>query len=198
MPLDFADAGPRGVRRVSLPGYAFQRKRHWVTPEPVQTLAAPQSTAAQPTAPLSETVKSDPVMTMNANVSPVPRTERLRGELMALLSDLSGEDLGLDEVDVTYLELGFDSLFLGQVSQALLQKYDVTLTFRSLLTEFRQSPIWRANRLRPLARICEPCGKGANGAGLSHRPAIRDRRGRGGTVRSYGGARACYILQLRF
>ncbi|MBR9861906.1 MAG: amino acid adenylation domain-containing protein [Rhodobacteraceae bacterium] len=136
VPVDWARAGARGNRRVSLPGYAFQRKRHWVSPEPAQTRTAPQPRTAQPAALPCETVKSDPVMTMNANVSSVPRTERFCGELLTLLSDLSGEDLGPDDVDVTYLELGFDSLFLGQVSQALLQKYDVTLTFRSLLTEY--------------------------------------------------------------
>ena len=136
VPVDWARAGARGKRRVSLPGYAFQRKRHWVSPEPAQARTAPQSQTALPAALPGERGKSDPVMTMNANVSPVPRTERYCGELLTLLSDLSGEDLSPDDVDVTYLELGFDSLFLGQVSQALLQKYDVTLTFRSLLTEY--------------------------------------------------------------
>lgn len=136
VPVDWSAFGPRGARHVSLPGYAFQRKRHWIEPKNCQDQDLTKSSVALNTAADFVNVKSEPVMTMTANIAPIARTERYCAELIALLSDLSGEDLNPADVDVTYLELGFDSLFLGQVSQALLREYDVTLTFRSLLTEY--------------------------------------------------------------
>lgn len=136
VPVDWSAFGPRGARHVSLPGYAFQRKRHWIAPENCQDQELTKTNASLQQAADFVQVKSEPVMTMTSNVAPIARTERYCAELIALLSDLSGEDLNPADVDVTYLELGFDSLFLGQVSQALLREYDITLTFRSLLTEY--------------------------------------------------------------
>lgn len=134
--VDWSAFGPRGARHVSLPGYAFQRKRHWIEPKNCQDQELTLASAALKQAADIVNVKSEPVMTMTSNVAPIARTERYCAELIALLSDLSGEDLNAADVDVTYLELGFDSLFLGQVSQALLREYDITVTFRSLLTEY--------------------------------------------------------------
>ena len=133
VPVDWALSGSRGNRHVSLPSYPFQRKSHWIEPQPQiqQNVSLPVPQAASFAD--SVLVESVPVMSSSPIV---PRTDRLKSDLIAMLSDLSGEDLTLDDADVTYLELGFDSLFLGQVSQAVLREYDVDLTFRALLTDF--------------------------------------------------------------
>lgn len=136
VPVDWSASGPRGARHVSLPGYAFQRKRHWIEPKNCQNQELTLSSAALIQAADFVDAKSEPVMTMTSNFAPRARTERFCAELIALLSDLSGEDLNAADVDATYLELGYDSLFLGQVSQALLREYGITVTFRSLLTEY--------------------------------------------------------------
>ena len=57
----------------------------------------------------------------------------VKGKLKAVLLDLSGFDL--DELDqsATFLELGFDSLFLIQFSQAIKKSFNVKVTFRQLI-----------------------------------------------------------------
>lgn len=119
----------RGTRKVALPTYAFQRRRHWIDP-PARTASPRPAGTAQATAvpypalPVAS-AESEPAMTA--------RLDRLTAELLTLLSDLSGEDLGPAEADQPFLELGFDSLFMGQVAQALGRDYGVEMTFRALL-----------------------------------------------------------------
>lgn len=72
-------------------------------------------------------------------VTSIPMTQdrkpRLVADLTAMMSDLSGEALGPDEAGVPFLELGFDSLFLGQVAQAVGRDFGVTVSFRSLMAD---------------------------------------------------------------
>ncbi|WP_146010217.1 non-ribosomal peptide synthetase/type I polyketide synthase [Acidimangrovimonas sediminis] len=154
--VDFARL-PRGARKVALPTYAFQRKRHWIDPPatdaapgaaagaPVVAAAAMSSPAASPpaSAPIPAPVPPT-AQAAAASSSPAPsvsetamtaRLDRLTSELLALFADLSGEDMGPDEAGVPFLELGFDSLFMGQVAQALGRDYGVEMTFRSLLSD---------------------------------------------------------------
>lgn len=46
-----------------------------------------------------------------------PLPAKLAAAILAILSDLSGEDLSKADAGTTFLELGFDSLFLSQVAQ---------------------------------------------------------------------------------
>ncbi|HKT48568.1 MAG TPA: amino acid adenylation domain-containing protein [Candidatus Acidoferrales bacterium] len=55
---------------------------------------------------------------------------------MAILTNLSGAALSTAESSTTFLELGFDSLFLAQVSIALQKQFGVKVTFRQLLNDF--------------------------------------------------------------
>ncbi len=133
VPVDWSRLGPAATKRVSVPGTAFQRKRYWVEP--------PQSDAARPVSiPAAASVAAAPVAYEEpmTETSPTPQAERgprLTQELLAMLSDLSGEDLGAADAGVPFLELGFDSLFMGQVSQAIGKTYGVEVTFRTLLAE---------------------------------------------------------------
>jgi len=60
-------------------------------------------------------------------------TRALSRELAILLEELSGESVAEDQWHQSFLELGFDSLFLGRFVQQLNAKYGVRLTFRQLL-----------------------------------------------------------------
>ena len=114
-------AGQSG-RRISLPTYPFERTRHWV--EPVRSAASPPQ----------ETVPLMPAPA--ALAAPAPsRTDRLLGELTALLSDQSGVPTANIAPDVTFLDLGFDSLFLTQAGTAIGRKFGVKITFRTLLED---------------------------------------------------------------
>ena len=104
-------------RRVSLPAYSFERKRYWIDP------------------PKRRFTSKSPIE-MNLNQPTVPvRTDRLRAELVVLLEDLSGMDLQSVASGTTFLEIGFDSLFLTQVTQSIQSKYGVKVRFAQLLDE---------------------------------------------------------------
>ena len=63
------------------------------------------------------------------------RQGRIRAKLKSVLLELSGFDL--DELDnqATFLELGFDSLFLIQFSQAIKTHFKVKVSFRQLIEQ---------------------------------------------------------------
>jgi amino acid adenylation domain-containing protein len=107
--------------RVSLPTYPFERTRHWIanapSPDPLGAAdsapaEAQAATAAEPSGP-----------------------DGVRRELVALLEDLSGESLEGAPAGASFLELGFDSLFLGRVVQQIRTRFGVSITFRQLLGE---------------------------------------------------------------
>ncbi|QDU24170.1 non-ribosomal peptide synthetase/type I polyketide synthase [Urbifossiella limnaea] len=124
-----AMAGP-GARRCPLPTYPFERKRYWVDP-PAPAAAAP-TPVATPTPTLPPTLEPQPEAVVPA-AAPA-RTGRLRAEIIDILQRLSGMDLaGTD--GTTFLELGFDSLFLTQVAQELVNRFGVKVTFRQLLDQ---------------------------------------------------------------
>jgi amino acid adenylation domain-containing protein len=125
VPVDWSRLA-RGQRRVSLPAHPFLRRRYWVDP-----VAAP-APLAEPTFVAVPVSPSVPEVTMT-NVARIPR---LMAELVALFADLSGESLGAVDAETPFLELGFDSLFMGQAAAALARAYGVEITFRSLLADY--------------------------------------------------------------
>ncbi|MBX9458403.1 MAG: amino acid adenylation domain-containing protein [Rhizobium sp.] len=125
-------------QRASLPSYPFQRQRHWIDAPPVARRAPPAElpppVAVQ--APASTpVVQQEEVRTMApaSTIETAGRPARLEIALLALLSDMSGENLGPDARSATFIELGFDSLFVGQFAQKLEKQYGVKISFRELL-----------------------------------------------------------------
>ncbi|MDR5727769.1 MAG: amino acid adenylation domain-containing protein [Terriglobia bacterium] len=144
-------------RRVALPTYPFERKRHWV--EAKRELRATDAPfVAEPTeAPPLEIVENIPpeegsgidmnlstsekVMTRTANATMdnatatiiEDRSAQICQGLASLVEDLSGLELTAEQYDLSFLELGFDSLFLTQVAQKIQNKYAVKIAFRQLL-----------------------------------------------------------------
>ncbi|MEO8070665.1 MAG: aminotransferase class III-fold pyridoxal phosphate-dependent enzyme, partial [Acidobacteriota bacterium] len=130
--------GPR--RRVSLPTYPFERTRHWIEPivraETGVVAAAPVVTAAlEPIGRRIERRIEHSVETpRDASAS---RTQRLTQALKELLHDLSGVDIRALDERATFLELGFESLFLTQANAAVQRQFKVRTTFRQW---FEQTP----------------------------------------------------------
>ena len=118
------------ARRIAAPSYPFERQRHWVDPPPSVRRAGTRPATESPHS-ITDTGPIMPQPTPQEN-----RQQRLATELCALLSDLSGEEIGTGEASASFLELGFDSLFLGQVSQRLNRDYKLQISFRQLLSDF--------------------------------------------------------------
>jgi amino acid adenylation domain-containing protein len=105
-------------RRVALPTYPFERQRYWIDRSGEQTDAPARATPpAREEAPPAAEAGGDEVLR----------------EVVAILADLSGMEPAALDPKKTFLELGFDSLFLTQASQAIQKKYLVKITLRQLL-----------------------------------------------------------------
>jgi amino acid adenylation domain-containing protein len=121
-------------RRISLPTYPFQRSRHWIErtdnrafatlPADTTSLPAPPAAAAAPLPGLA------PVATHGTTFSSVASLET---QVVGIMEYLSGSS----DIDpqTNFLDLGFDSLLLGQVARALEKKFQIRLTFRQLLKD---------------------------------------------------------------
>lgn len=142
--IAWADFSHRETRyRVALPTYPFERQRFWV--EPVKVTTAPVSpepalppiaalataTPLLPSAPAPSLSIALAPMSAPAPASPEPRRNRIAVQLREIIKELSGVDVTSDSA--SFMELGFDSLFLTQASQAFQQKYNVKITFRQML-----------------------------------------------------------------
>lgn len=134
-------------RRVHLPTYPFERQRFWVDAVPAQQTSAltapspstngvtvtprtPAETVESPTPSLASVPISAP---MNAP-APTPsesRRDRIASMLRGMVKELSGMEI--TSPATSFMELGFDSLFLTQASQAFQQKFNVKITFRQML-----------------------------------------------------------------
>ncbi len=126
--------------KVHLPTYPFQRKSYWVRKESVREgdqksdttgirLEKQQGFSEEGNAVLagSGAEASVPVGAQGPSVE-----ERLR----KLLLDLSGIALSAADDGRSFVELGFDSLFLTQARQAVQAEFGVRVTFRQLLSDF--------------------------------------------------------------
>jgi amino acid adenylation domain-containing protein len=129
------------LQRVSLPGYPFERKRFWI--EPKAQIAAAQTQLADvfpspPSTDLSsireQKVEPMPDTTTTSNSSS-QRQDAIQQKLLVTLQELSGMNAEEIPVGASFMELGFDSLFLTQVSQELNARFGVKVTFRQLLDQ---------------------------------------------------------------
>jgi amino acid adenylation domain-containing protein len=123
--------------RIALPTYPLERKRFWLeAPSQGAVSSIAKSVAASEAAielPVEELepVNSTPQSLVNASAP--SRADKIRAVLVEIFEDLSGMNLGDADGSTSFLELGFDSLFLTQVTQALQSKFGLKVTFRQLL-----------------------------------------------------------------
>lgn len=137
--LDWSEMHDRNARRCSLPTYPFERKRYWIDPPSTieATMSKPpmpeeQDKSFQPdnavTGHSSETASGHPPIAGN-------RAAALRNRLVLLFEELSGLNLSTIDPSTSFLELGFDSLSLTQIAQAIRSRFGVPIAFRQLLDQ---------------------------------------------------------------
>ncbi len=129
------------ARRVSLPTYPFERERYWIdAPAATVSLRSQTTPAAAPAATASPATTTDIPQTAMAQTAKIDRQPRLIAELASLLAEMSGEAPDTSNPDVTFWDLGYDSLFMGQVSRQLRRRYDVTISFRQIMSDYPTLP----------------------------------------------------------
>ncbi|WP_426424820.1 amino acid adenylation domain-containing protein [Bradyrhizobium genosp. A] len=161
-------------QRVSLPTYPFERKRFWLEtkPKPEEVITA-LSQAAVPEILGIEDQFNQGNQPVNIAVAPVPpplaegRKTKIKAALVEMFVDLSGTDLSVADSSSSFLEFGFDSLFLTQAAQALQERFGVKITFRQLLNDagcLRDLTEYVASSLPPNA-FAEPVAASASEQG---------------------------------
>ncbi len=133
--------GEEKRQRISLPTYPFERKRFWLDPPILDQsaaaalVAAPRFADTTTEASASEEKTQVPVNLQTAALSTgaVSRQTKITKVISEIFEELSGVDLSQADGSASFLEMGFDSLFLTQVTQSLQGKFGVKITFRQLL-----------------------------------------------------------------
>ena len=136
-------------RRLRLPTYPFERKRHWIDIQeadnsPAVVIAASKS-ALEP-APVSGPATPAITNVLLPEISMADhsagasagsaRSTRLIAQLTELFEDISGSDFEGADTDANFIELGLDSLSLTQVALQLQKTFALKITFRELMESF--------------------------------------------------------------
>ncbi len=123
-------------RRVPLPAYPFERKKYFIAPKKVENqvaVIAPDLTGFQNLSGLIPEPTQSIEQTMSqSNTSRIPN---LIAEIKASLHELSGMEPDQMDEQASFLELGFDSLFLSQAVIRFNQKFKLELSFRQLFED---------------------------------------------------------------
>lgn len=113
--------------RLRLPTYPFERKSYWIDNSESTPVLAPAPLEAlpeiPPAAPIPTIVPITPMIT--------DRLPDLSTQLRSMVMELSG--ITVTDDSASFTELGFDSLFLTQASQAIRSRFGVKVTFRQML-----------------------------------------------------------------
>jgi len=113
--------------RISLPTYPFQRKRYWI--DPPGSMPNPNNTDAEALAALmAEEQDASSVIDIN--------DMSVEAQLVRALTEVTGTTIAEVEYRDTFLELGFDSLLLTQISAKLQQAFGVALQFEELIEDY--------------------------------------------------------------
>lgn len=124
-------------RRCSLPTYPFERKRFWIEPPTgnggMMTDRPMPIDADRSMKPSSTDSKPASEHSAAAPEHAASRAVRIRERLVGIFGELSGLNLADADPSNSFLEMGFDSLFLTQITQAIRSQFGVSITFRQLL-----------------------------------------------------------------
>jgi amino acid adenylation domain-containing protein len=170
---DWAALHVGSPRRVPLPTYPFERSRHWIEAPSIDRGADGIAVAAATNAPQLPTVQDESVMNQ---ISVNDRLSEVGAAIAAIFEDLSGERPAATDAQTTFLEMGYDSLFLTQVAQKIQSQMKVKITFRQLLGEFSTIPAlaaFLAEKIpRPAATVATRAAVPAPAVAATAAPAL--------------------------
>ncbi|MGH8160649.1 MAG: type I polyketide synthase, partial [Gammaproteobacteria bacterium] len=165
-------------RRVALPTYPFNQNRHWVDPdprfEPSNATATDHSSAHAAVTQSAEPVAaSAPPTTHGIPAMTDHRTAALASRLQSLFAELSGIEATSLEPGMNFLELGFDSLLLTQVANALRKQFGTKVSVRTLLEDCPTLDALTAHMLPLVPEEALPAAQPAPGNGAASSVAPR-------------------------
>jgi amino acid adenylation domain-containing protein len=126
-------------RRIPLPVYPFERRKYFIAP------GAAERTPDEPRSDQQPSIFDQNFTQTNDAPAPRQTPEKMIGtqsryhilvrEIRQTLHELSGLDPSAMDEQASFLELGFDSLFLSQAVIRFNQKFKLSLSFRMLFEE---------------------------------------------------------------
>ena len=118
-------------RRIPLPTYPFEKRKFFIAPKQVQ----PSNHHDFQNHGDLEVVPTNHSANEQTMTKPLTRLPILVGEIKQSLHELSGLEPDAMDEQATFLELGFDSLFLSQAVIQFNQKFKLDLSFRMLFED---------------------------------------------------------------
>jgi acyl transferase domain-containing protein len=114
--------------RVPLPTYPFERKRYWVEPGRQRPVQVERAVAVGSSAAVRDAEADQSLHATKRN--------SLADRLRELFAKLSGWSVDQMKPGITFVEMGFDSLFLTQASQAIERTFGVRVAFGQLIERY--------------------------------------------------------------
>lgn len=117
--------------RLSLPAYAFDHKKYWVEPV-IYNQTGTVNYQPEEIVPDEQQITTAPNIIQNN----VMRKDLLAEKLYGIFEDASGIEIEKDAADLSFPEIGFDSLLLTQIATNIKKTFNVPVTFRKLFEEY--------------------------------------------------------------
>lgn len=152
--------------RVPLPTYPFERSRHWIEAPSIAAPLAPDPSAQLLVVPANAPNFKPQNVSVMEQIPVDNRISDLSTVLADIFEELSGERPAATDAQTSFLEMGYDSLFLTQVAQKIQSKTKVKVTFRQLLGDFSTLPRLAAHLAEqmPAAPVAAPAKAAPVGA----------------------------------
>jgi amino acid adenylation domain-containing protein len=132
------------LRRIPLPTYPFERKRFWIDAPPKDRNASGAAGAVTLLPAPTSAVSQDVIVMTQQRDTPASAAAshiaELSAAIAAILESLSGSAPPSTTAPISFLEMGYDSLFLTQVAQKIQSQMKVKITFRQLLAQYSTIP----------------------------------------------------------
>ncbi len=114
--------------KISLPTYPFAKQRHWLN---AKSLSGTSEIASYPAinSILETNIKTQ------LNQAQMERKDLLSEKIKDIFHELSGIPITQMDIHASFLELGFDSLFLTQATSKIKKAFKIKLSFRQLFEE---------------------------------------------------------------
>ncbi len=124
------------TRKIGLPTYPFAKTKHWIAPKPISRENSDKQLQVELKNHIKPSTTFKGTNMKKIEVVKINRVDLIQRDVQEIFHALSG--IPLDELNprASFLELGFDSLFLTQAIAKLKKKFKVNLSFRQLLEEF--------------------------------------------------------------